>query len=386
MEQVINMHTMQAFVKMLLDPLSLQIVQLAVRENLYPNEIAKRIGKSNSLVVKRLKALEARGMLEGHFVTENGRAVKKYSLASEELNLKINFISGGIELLKRRRAPFEEIASSRPELFESYKDYCFWASAKPREVASLLTMPEHEAVKIAQNIKDNIEDVFAAALKARVQNWKKGAVGTYFTFVSDVAVIPTQRLDREAAGIDRKLLERLFSGEAMLSALHGELGINDLERQVEELSKNKMVMLEEKTIPVLNYGEINRVTGQRLKEKNGAQQLHALGRATGEKLASLLGESIDEALRTLFAPVEKTKTPKGEQVSLRRCVACEGIKEKACYFVAGTIEAIFESRGVKVAVREEACKGEGAKACVFAVEPKVMQAPKGTERVKELLG
>jgi predicted hydrocarbon binding protein/predicted transcriptional regulator len=383
------MESTQGFIKTLLDPLTMQIVQLAVRENLYPNEIAKRVGKSNSLVVKRLKALERRGVLQGYFTTEGGRAVKKYRLASDELQLKVNFISGNVDLIKSRRQPFEEIVSSRPELFKSYKDYCFWLSAKaqPKEVASLLKTPEHDAAKLAQNIKDNLEDAFIIAHKVRLENWKNSAEGVYFTLVSDYAVIPTHRLNKEAPGMNKRLLERLSRGEALLSTLRRELpGVDNLEKQIEELSKSKMVLLEEKTLPLLNCSEINRLTKQRLKEKHGPQQLHSLGRDVGEKVASLLGGDLDDALLTLFPGAMRKKTLKGERISIRECAVGKGAKKKSCYFIAGVLEALFESRGIKLTVTEEVCRANGAKACIFTVTPKGKQIVKGTMRVKELLG
>lgn len=379
----------QAFIKTLLDPLTMEIVRLAVKEDLYPNEIAKRMGKSSSLVVKRLKALEAEGVLKGYFATEGGRAVKKYKIVSDEVALRVNFSSGSVKLVKRKTQPFKELISLRPELFEDYKGFCFWlrAESRPEEAASVLGMPEAEAVELARQIKDNLEEAFIAALKTRLENWKNSTEGVYFTIESDYSVIPTHRLNMGVSGIDGRLLRRLLRGETLLSCLQSDFrDIPDLDEQIERLSKRKMVILEERNLPVLNYKEIHRLTKERLMGGNGPQQLHHLGKEVAEKMASMLGEPSDDALTGIFPRAKTHKTLKGERIAIERCDVCRDLKQKACYFIAGVIEGLYDWRGEAVSVVEDTCKAEGAKVCTFSVIHKEKPPIKGTERVKELLG
>ncbi len=96
------MNQMERLVSLLLNPLTITILHSAIFENLYPSQIAKKIGKSKALVIKRLTELEEAGIIEGRFERQENKVVKRYHLAEEEVSLKINLKTGKAELTKKR--------------------------------------------------------------------------------------------------------------------------------------------------------------------------------------------------------------------------------------------------------------------------------------------
>lgn len=107
------------FLRLVLDPTTLQIVQLAALDGLYPTQIARKLGKSKGLVAKKLGELEKNGVLKGRFETSHGSVVKRYELVTEEIFISINFKNGEVKVQEKKREPQEAKPSERvKELFK----------------------------------------------------------------------------------------------------------------------------------------------------------------------------------------------------------------------------------------------------------------------------
>ena|GEM_PF-1517124 len=63
---------------------------LSVQKESYPAEIARSLGKADSAVVRRLRALENAGLVESRWASANGRPVKMYRLCKTLLHLHVS--------------------------------------------------------------------------------------------------------------------------------------------------------------------------------------------------------------------------------------------------------------------------------------------------------
>lgn len=89
--------------QLLLDPGTMELITLAVKEGLYPSQIAERTNKSKSLVTKKLNELESHGILKSHFVRKGSSVVKKFELKEEEITVNVNFPNGTVKVSERKR-------------------------------------------------------------------------------------------------------------------------------------------------------------------------------------------------------------------------------------------------------------------------------------------
>jgi DNA-binding IscR family transcriptional regulator len=89
--------------KLILDPTTMEILNLAIKEKLYPSQIAGRMNKSKSLVTKKLNELESYGIIKSNFSRKGGSVVKKFALQDEEITIKVNFIDGAVKIREKKR-------------------------------------------------------------------------------------------------------------------------------------------------------------------------------------------------------------------------------------------------------------------------------------------
>jgi predicted hydrocarbon binding protein/DNA-binding Lrp family transcriptional regulator len=382
------MENIKGTVKILIDETAQKILQLATGKGYYPNQIARELGLSNSLVVMKLKELERLGIIWGRFESKGGKAVKKYYLLKDELILKIDISKGKLSLTEEEPGKIKEIVSKRPELFQDYENYLLWSRGKMhvKDVAEYFNVTLDEAKEILKTVSEDLETAFQVAYEARIKKWKKGVETTFFELVEDSLVIPTHRIETTPSDLSPELTQEISKGETYLSTLKKQYPHLKVEDEVRELEKRKMVVVEEQHVPQLNFTEIRKLTQAKLKKDRGG--LFNLGRKTGERMARFAGKTHKGLFEGLFNGADIVKTGGKEKVIIPGCREHLGAKgrEKACYFIAGVMEGLLQGKGEEVVVYEETCGARGGKSCEFIISPKEqVEESVSSRRVKRLL-
>ncbi len=376
-------------VKLALDEVTMKILQMAVVDNLYPNQIARKLGKSNSLIVKRLKDLERGGIIEGRFETEGGKAVRKYKLIAEKLILSVDLVNSSVDLQREKGVKyFEEFVSKCPTLFENRQNYLSWerGSMKPEEIALRMELTLPQAEELVKNVQGAIDQVFSIAFQQKLKKWRGDEGDACIDFTEDYVVIPTERLGVTIEGVDAEMIKRLSEGEVLLSHLENGLDTQNIKRQVEDLESRKMVVLEKKSLPKIVFDNVNRITKTHISKPGGDKNLHYMGKAVGKEIFRLVQESSLTLLNETLRGAKVTRKNGRRVIKVDNCTACIGIAQtKACYFIAGFIESILEMEHPGIIVREATCKANGDMTCTFIEEGTTPDKRKSAERVKELL-
>jgi predicted hydrocarbon binding protein len=376
-------------VKAFLDKDTSRILELAVTEHLYPNQIARNIGKSNSFVVKRLKLLEKLGIIKGRFETSEGKAVKKYELIGEKITLEINIKENGIRF-KKEVTPrlVSEIIEKCPDLFESKKNYLSWLKGgiKAETISQRTGLPALKAEEIVKEVERSIDYYFIEALTKKLKKWKEeGEV--FVSYKKDYIVIPTQRINDKVENISPALIKLISQGEISVSRLEEILGSPDIWDQIRVLAGKKMILLEEKIVPNLLFENISSVTEKEIIKPDGPELLYYLGKTTGREVYEVDKGKPLAFLNNILGGLVKTK--EGEQIviSVPKC-NIHGVKgERVCYFLAGFIEGVMETEYPGLKVEEIACKASDEGPCTFAIKKrKPGLEDKVIERFKKLLG
>lgn len=376
-------------VKVFLDSDTGRILDLAVVEHLYPNQIARKIGKSNSLVVKRLNILERFGIIEGRFETEGGKAVKKYELVGDKLNLEINIREGGIQLKKEVSLKLiSEVIDKCPDLFESKKNYVSWLTGriKAETVAKRAGLSSTQAEEVVMEVKQSLDYYFLEALAHHLKEWRdEGEI--FAGYKKDSLIIPTQRISDKVDGVSAALFKTIAKGEIMGSRLEELFEAPDLWEQVQVLVDKKMVLLEEKIVPTLLYENINKVTKREIMNPEGGQVLHQLGKATGaEVYDDDMGEPV-RFLRSILGGIIETKKDGRIIFTVSKCNIHDVKGGRICHFLAGFIEGVMEIEYPGTRVEEIACRAANEGSCTFSVKKrKIGLEDTVTERFKKILG
>lgn len=382
------MENIKETVKILIDDTAQKILQLATGKGYYPNQIAREIGLSNSLVVTKLKELERLGVIWGRFESRKGKAVKRYYLLKDEFLLKIDLSRGRLSLTEEEPSRIKEIVSKRPDLFQDYENYLLWSSGKMRlkEIAEYFNVTLDEAEEISEAVSANLDGAFLAAYEAKIKKWNEGVETTFYELVEDSLIIPTHRIESPVPGLSPEVISEISKGETYLSALKKQYPDLNVEDEVKELVKRKMAVVEDQHVPLLNFAEIRKLTHEKLKKDKGG--LFNLGRKTGERMARFVGEAHKGLFEGLFKGADFVKIGKKEKVIIPGChkrIGAPG-NGKACYFIAGLIEGVLQGRGEDVIVYEEACGGRGTNTCEFIISPKEqVEESISSRRVKKLL-
>ncbi|MEE9594813.1 MAG: V4R domain-containing protein [Candidatus Hydrothermarchaeales archaeon] len=375
--------------KSALDPDTLEILRLSLNEDLYPSQIAKRLNRTTSYVVKKLKKLENQDLVKSSYVTRDGKATKKYSLVTDELVLRIDFQKGSVSLKEKNSSYLDKFVQIHPELFQSYEDYIIWATGKihPKTVANYFDVEPDEAEKILVDIQGNIERVFMKAYETRFKNWKYGMDSGYIDFEEDWLIIPAQKLSLERGGKGNPLINRILQGETYLSVLEKEFQKEGLLDEIKKLERERLLFLENEYRPKLVNYKINLRTKE-MMEEGSHEVLFSMGKHAGTAITKFINLPLETTLSSLFGSV-KVKRLKGSiEISLQECQACKDMKgKKACQFTSGVLSSVLEANDINATVRETSCKAEGADACVFHGEIKHEEPVQdGAENVKQLLG
>jgi predicted transcriptional regulator len=93
----------RGLMRLVLNDETMEIMRLAVEEGMYPSQIATKLGKSKSFVVKKLNELEGYGIIKSRFSRRQGSVVKKFQLVVEEFTLKVNLKLREVKLEEKRR-------------------------------------------------------------------------------------------------------------------------------------------------------------------------------------------------------------------------------------------------------------------------------------------
>lgn len=386
------MDEVRGLAKLLFDPLTRDILQLATSEGLYPNQIARKIGKSNSLVVKKLRGLEKHGIVSSSYTTIGGKAVKRYALSDEELLFRIDLRSGDTQIQKKRSSPLYEIVKKHASLFDGYENYLLWTKGKvSRDEFSRSTgLAAQDAEDVMGEIRSDVEGVFLTAYFQKLRNWKESLKSAYLDFVEDYVVIPTHRL-KPLPGLDATLINKLSKGETFLSTLKEEVPLPDLEARLKELEKMKMLVLEEKHFPRIAFDKVIELA-KSTKESSGSAieaTLYGLGKDTGKNLARFLPDTkaVQTAFKALFGAVRIEKASDGKRVIFPNCRICKSLDERrACHFISGLMESVLETHGLKVTVMEEKSRIE-KHSCIFSINLKTDEdVVVASEKLKALFG
>jgi predicted transcriptional regulator/predicted hydrocarbon binding protein len=382
------MENLKETVKLLIDETTQKILRLATREGYYPNQIARELGLSNSLVVTRLKELERLGIIWGRFENSDGKAVKKYYLIEDRLVLKIDLSKGKLSLTEEESSKIQEIVSKRPELFQDYENYLLWSSGKMhiKDISESFNVTLEEAKEILEAVTEDLEGAFLKAYEAKIKKWSGGLEATLFELVEDSLIIPTHRIESSHPELNPALIGEISKGEVYLSTLKKHYPELDVEGEVKELEKRKMVVIEDQHVPHLNFREIQKLTKEKIKKDKGA--LFNLGRKTGERMAKFVGETHKGLFEWLFKDADLVKNRGKEKVIIPGCykrVGAEG-SGKTCYFIAGLIEGLLQGKGEEVIVFEETCGAQGGKTCEFVISLKEqVEESVSSRRVKRVL-
>lgn len=382
------MESLKETVKLLIDDTTQKILKLAIREGYYPNQIARELGVSNSLVVTRLKELERLGIVWGRFENRGGKAVKKYYLRENKLVLKIDLARGKLGLTEEESSRIREIVSKRPELFQDYENYFLWSSGKMhiRDIAESFNVTLEEAGEILEEVTEDLDTAFLKAYEAKLKKWSSGLEATLFELVEDALIIPTHRIDSPPRELTPALIREISGGETYLSTLKKHYPELDVEGEVKELEKRKMVVIEDQHVPHLNFREIQRLTREKIKRDKGA--LFNLGRKTGERMAKFVGETHRGLFEWLFKDADWVKKGEKERIIIPGCYKRLGARGpgKTCYFIAGLIEGLLQGKGEEVIVFEERCGAQGGETCEFIVSSKDrVEESVSSRRVKRVL-
>ncbi len=97
------MEDARKLMKLILDPTTMEILDLAIKEKMYPSQIAGRMNKSKSLVVTKLNELESYGIVKSSFARKGRSIVKKFELQDEEITIHVNFIHGAVKIREKKR-------------------------------------------------------------------------------------------------------------------------------------------------------------------------------------------------------------------------------------------------------------------------------------------
>lgn len=88
MEYEVRGREAEELLNLITNPTNRSILRvLNVQKESYPAEIARTLGKADSAVVRRLRALENAGLVESRWASANGRPVKMYRLCKTLLHL-----------------------------------------------------------------------------------------------------------------------------------------------------------------------------------------------------------------------------------------------------------------------------------------------------------
>lgn len=375
-------------VRLLIDETTQKILQLATEQGYYPNQIARELGLSNSLVVTKLKELERQGIVWGRFESKKGKAVKRYYLIENEFVLRIDLSKGKMSLTEKEHARIKEIVNKQPDLFQNYNNYLLWANGKmqAKDIANYFSVTLDEAEDILEVISENLGDAFLAAYEEKIEKWSEGVETTFYELVKDLLIIPTQRIELSASDLSPHLLTEIAKGETYLSALKKHYPDVNVEGEVDEMDKRKMVVIEEQYVPVLNFMEIRKLTQEKLR--NDKSGLFNVGRKTGESMARFVGKASKGLFEGLFKGADFVKSGKKEKVVIPECYKLIGQSGngKTCYFISGLIEGVLQGMGQDVFIYEETCGGEGGGNCEFIISPKAqVEESISSRRVKKLL-
>jgi len=372
-----------------LDPETLEILRLSLNEDLYPSQIANRLKRSTSYVVKKLKKLEKHGLVKSDYVTRDGKATKRYALITEELAFKVDFKNGNVSIKGKNSNYLDKFVEIHPELFQTYEDYVLWSTGKiqPKKAANYFDVPIEDTEKLLKDIQEDIKRLFLLAFETRFRNWKYGMESGYIDFVEDWLIIPTQKLAQEMGGEGDPLVDRILMGETYLSVLEKEFQKENIQAKLKNLEGDRLIFREKEHRPkLLNY-KINLKTKGMLEEED-AEGLVSIGKQVGTVITKFIDLPLETILSTVFGRVNVNKSEERIEIFMQDCLVCEGVEgEKACQFVSGVLSGILESKGLDTKIRETSCKAEGEDACVFHVEIKHSDPiPEGAEKVKTLLG
>jgi predicted hydrocarbon binding protein len=340
--------------RLVFNQLTIEIIYLATQEGLYPNEIARKLKKSSSLVVKRLKELEKHGIVRGFYTTKNDKAVKKYELADEELVFRINLWNGKTWILEKKNSAISRILKDYPDMFEGFENYLLWSKGKfsSDEVANITGLSFQESDEFLKEIKGSVENMFLTAYISKIQGWKDGLKNAYLDFIDDYVIIPTNRLNK-------------------LSTLKEETDIQELEVNLRHLEKMKMVILEKKHFPRITLDKVVELakTMDGCQTEDVGKTLYILGGETGRSLKRFLKdpESFKSALEILFGTVKVIGAD--DRIVLENCRVCNGFEENpACNFVSGLIKSVLEGYGFRMEVKKEK-KEKNELSCSFGLTP-----------------